>query len=356
MSSQVAASPEAMLKLAGNIGENIKKIVLYNSELSRKLDSLGDTFHDEGFDIIREHIRLTRNKMQESLPEFRVFLGRLVEIANAYKKSEQAIEDKDGLNWAGRMLAIPAVAVGLGIAATDVSASSGPAANNLLTTQQIMTYNEGGTNISKPVVNNLKKTRQKWIYHADGSRTYNSPEETGKTLNYDQGNAIKGFKGTCGVVSSGNVLTMAGVKVSEKELVEYCSKNLSRFGEPLCTIDDEPENNGGTDSLDRQQILEHYGVQSMRHQQTIENIATAVEAGRGVIISVDVKELWQSKQEGFHAITVTSVKRDKNGDIEGFWVTDSGTGKREPATYYKKDVISKSLTDSMMNVTINIIR
>jgi hypothetical protein len=362
MDTQVAASPEAMMELAENTGILLKKIVQYNGDLSAKLESLGSDFRDEGFGIIREHIQKTKGKISESLPDFQIFLGKLVEIANAYKKSRDTIEEKDGLNWATRNLAIPAIAIGMGSGAMGAVTIPQPIVRSV-TSGSELSESIIPNNIKKnPVANNFKTTQQKWVHHKDGSKTYDSPVETGKTLNYNQGKAIKGFRGTCGLVSSANILKLAGINASEKDMVEFCSKNVNNdffspeFGKPLCTINDTPDNNGGTTSIDRQLIMAHFGVKSERQEQTVDNIAAAVEAGKGVIISVNVKELRQVKYDGHHAIIVTSVKRDKDGKIDGFWVTDSGTAIPEPATYYSKDVIGKAITETNMNVTTNIIR
>jgi hypothetical protein len=324
MNSQIAASPEAMLELAGNIEKSIGKIAEYNTGLAAKLDALGSGFSDEGYVIIRSHVLSTKGKIAESLPDFQIFLGKIKEIAGLYKNSQKAVESPDGLNWAGRVLAVPAMAVALGAGAA-ISADA----------------------LSKPGANNFTVTQQTWITHQDGSTTYDSPVETGRSLDSRQGK-VEGFKGTCGVVSSGNVLNMAGIKATEEELVGYCSKNS------LCASGEEADENGGTIPGQRQQILSHYGVSSELQEQTVENIAGAVSSGKGVIISVDVEELWQTTQTGHHAVTVTSVTKDKNGGILGFWVTDSGSG--DPAKYYTKDEIRNALTGKRMNVTTNIIR
>jgi uncharacterized protein YukE len=357
---QVNASPDAMRELALNIGKNIKAIAEYNADLAGKLNALGDSFQDEGIDIIRDHVHTTRKRMEDVLPAFQSLMGKLVEVANLYKGSQQAItgETREGLNW-GMALAVPAVVLGLGAGAQ--AAVNTP----LIDSNQEFAV----TRNTRPVAHNYKSTLQKWRKEADGSMTYDAPEETGKNLDYRQGK-VEGYKGTCGVVSSGNVLAMAGIKTTEADLVKYCSENFAGFNETICETGSKiSDDNGGTRPRDRQLILAHYGVQSELVPQMVETtgaggtivktpnidgIGRAVESGKGVIISVDVTHIWKNGQTGPHAVTVTSVTRDKDGGINGFWVTDSGS--HQPAVYHSKDTIEKSLTDREMNVTKNIIR
>jgi hypothetical protein len=359
---QIEASPDAMRELASNIGKSLRAITGYNNDLTGKLNALGVSFQDEGIEIIHDHLQTTRKKIEDVLPDFQNLMEKLVEIAGLYKDSQKAItgeEPREGLNWGGIALAVPAVVLGLSAGAqTTVNT---PLIN---TSQEIATVQN-----TKPAAHNYKATLQKWRKEADGSMTYDTPEETGKNLDYRQGK-VEGYKGTCGVVSSGNILAMAGIKATEAELVKYCSENFAAFNETICETGKIHEHNGGTNSEDRRLILAHYGVPSERVPQmiettdtngktvkapNIEGIARAVESGKGVIISVDVAQFWYDKTErGSHAVTVTSVTRDKNGAVAGFWVTDSG--RRRPYEYYPKKIIGDSLIDIPMNVTTNIIR
>lgn len=94
MDGQIAADPRVMLELAYTIRENIRNIGAYNGALADSLNSLGADFHDEGYDIIRAHISRTINSIEQALPDFRVFLGTLIEIAELLKKSADALEEQ----------------------------------------------------------------------------------------------------------------------------------------------------------------------------------------------------------------------------------------------------------------------
>jgi len=347
MSSLIAASPEAMMELVSNIGEKLKQLVHYNENLSANLNNLNSTFNDEGFDIIHVHVNNTKIKIQETLPEFKIFLGKLSEIAALLKKSENVIENTDNLNWVGKAVGIPAVAIGLGMG-DAVSKVPEPIVRPVSSSSTIVQP------IAQPI--KLQEKLKDWVYHKDGSSTYDHPEETGKKLNYRQGYAVKGFQGTCGIVSSQNVLTMAGINTTEKELIEFCSKEkVDIFGTTLCRSNNTPENNGGTTAHDRMVLLRKYGLSSELQKQNVDNIAKAIENGKGVIISVKAEEFYPNINiDGFHAVTVTSLTKDKNGNVTGFWITDSGKG--DSAKFFSKDHISKSLSDSEMNVTTNKIR
>lgn len=212
------------------------------------------------------------------------------------------------------------------------------------------------TESEKPCNNILELlvTNQTWVTNPDGSMVFNTPVETGLKLDSNQGK-MKDFQGTCGLVSVGNILRLAGYPATEEELVTYASTTLSYDSQKkyLCETDSLPENNGGTNMYDRQKILSHFGVASEFREATIDNIAEAVSEGRGVIISVYSPMLYYGKEDkkGTHAIAVTSVKKDRNGNICGFYVCDSGTGGVDNAKYYTKEAIENSLTGRPLNVT-----
>lgn len=193
----------------------------------------------------------------------------------------------------------------------------------------------------------LASTKQSWVTNGDGNMTFNSPVETGATLDSTQGK-VEGFDGTCGLVSCVNVLRMAGINVTEHEIVDFASNN----GLCRCNSSREEEN-GGTAVRDRQAILYGFGVNSELRTASVDNIASAVSEGRGVIASFDAGKLWDDPDYygGFHAVTITSVTKDRNGKILGFHVCDSGTGGKDSAAYYSADRISTALSGRLLNVT-----
>ena len=215
----------------------------------------------------------------------------------------------------------------------------------------------------------LGKTTQGWEKDNEGNLTYNSPIKTGQKLDFHQGK-VKNFGGTCGLCSCENVLRMAGVPVSEVDIVRYASTTYeetnnffvpSLTGRTLCRTGSATSSNGGTSAKARKQILEHFGVPSYTAKQSIETIAAAVSEGHGVIASVHAERLYFKRRpihSDLHAITVTSVKKDSKGKILGFYVCDSnafalgGTG----ATYYTAEEIEGALSERECNITSTIIR
>lgn len=215
----------------------------------------------------------------------------------------------------------------------------------------------------------LSKTTQGWEKDGEGNLTYNSPIETGQKLDFHQGK-VENFGGTCGLCSCENVLRMAGVSVSEADIVRYASTTYedannsfvaSLTGRTLCRTGSAPSSNGGTSAKARKKILEHFGVPSYTATQSIETIADAVSTGHGVIASVHAERLYFKRRPihaDLHAITITSVKKDNTGSILGFYVCDSnafalgGTG----ATYYTAEEIEEALSERECNITSTIIR
>ena len=223
---------------------------------------------------------------------------------------------------------------------------------------------DSATNNSGIVANNiqgrsLSQTQQTWHTGSDGSKTFNTPVETGYQLNANQGSCsanVNGstlsFRGTCGIVSCSNVLTLAGVNANEQGALN----RAVQLG--ICNIGIKPSSNGGTSADDRIQLLSSFGIPSHLELASTDNIAKAVSEGKGVIISVDAGYFWKNPQYigGGHAITVTSVKLDANNNIAGFYICDSGTGGRDASKFYSAQHIQYALTGRQMNVTNNIIR
>jgi hypothetical protein len=206
----------------------------------------------------------------------------------------------------------------------------------------------------------LEHTRQEWVTETDAqtqvlSRTYNTPLETGKSLDAQQGKFAfpLQFLGTCGLVSCVNILRLAGrEETTEEEIVSFALQ----FN--LCSASLDPDSNGGTNFIQRQSILKCFGLDSELLYPSIAEIAQCVSEGRGVIISVDAGILWQDPRflNGLHAIVVTSVKIDPEGKILGFYICDSGSSKDDSARYCDAELLAAALSGMPMNVTSAIIR
>ena len=234
-------------------------------------------------------------------------------------------------------------------------------------------WNEGETinvphlepNRSTP--RDLPQTQYGFTKDSNGNLTYDSPMEMDKYLYAQQGSAYTNFQGTCGLCSCANILRLAGVNYSEKDMIDYAASTSSGNGwfQKLCTVNPlSPESSGGTNPKSRQQILEHFGISSgvfsveiengVASDAAIESIAQYVADGRGVILSVHAGVLYNgwAVRDDYHAVTVTSVTRNKYGDVSGFYICDSNVG----TTYYSALQIKEALTGADMNVTHSHIR
>lgn len=200
----------------------------------------------------------------------------------------------------------------------------------------------------------LITTGQKWQFLDDGSHVFDSPVETGTKLDSHQGKMSQ-FQGTCGLVSCENILRLAGVDITEEEIVKFASRRHGAEKKRLCTVGLNALNNGGTTEVDRRKILAHYGLKTFCIKPSVEEIARCVEEGRGVIISVFAGILYYgySVIHDAHAVTVTATKRSMDGKLEGFYICDSND---KPSTFYHTAVIEKALTGQNMNVTESVIR
>lgn len=204
---------------------------------------------------------------------------------------------------------------------------------------------------------------------AEGNQVYDSPMEMNDYLYKKQGSAKWNFQGTCGLCSCANILRLAGVNADEAQMINYASTTKAPNSlEKLCATGHfNPGRNGGTNPEGRRCILEHFGISSGLFdvdmdnyggatQGTMNTISDFVSSGKGVILSVHADVLWHDAPYGindYHAVTVTSVKKDNAGNVLGFYICDSAKGG---TTYYSKDKLRRALTGARMNVTHQIIR
>ena len=181
----------------------------------------------------------------------------------------------------------------------------------------------------------------------NGNSIYDHPFEMADKLNCDQGNAVPGFMGTCGLVSVENICRLAGKEnVTEADIINVamahndCDYHFLKL----------PEDNGGATSEQIQDILSHVGIEStVLGLPSIEDVARNVEAGHGVIAGVDVSEFWDDSHcEGLHAVTVTSAERDSAGNVTGFYVCDSGTGGIDGCRRVDAGVLDSALFEAIV--------
>ena len=197
---------------------------------------------------------------------------------------------------------------------------------------------------------------------------YDSPNETNKFLLQSQGNAYPDYQDTCGLCACANILRLAGLDISEKEVIDYASKTKMiiyiktwfgtfKWKSFICG------KHGATGGESIRKILEHYGIDSefvnidSEEDNCLQQIAHYVEDGKGVILPVNSNTLWYGKPNDDnpdHVVVVTSMMKTYEGAILGFYICDTGRG--EGTRFCSADEIRASLTKHPMNVTTKPIR
>lgn len=309
--------------------------------LVREKDEIGqDTidFYDH-FSSLEEGLGVHQSDFYNMLAEIIKAVGRfensVLDYESTLRKIAQAIDDYIHHD------------------AEDIPHTKGTRVRSLYTTtssSRVETDLSGSAKTQMNGPRDLPVTKQIMEVNSSGGKTYNTPSVTGKSLDYRQGKAA-GYQGTCGLCSCENILRLAGVDVSEQDIVEFAIKS------GLCTDKSCEEENGGTNYLDRKEILDAFGIASSLFPQELPVIEKAVISGRGVIISVDAGCLWgdASYLNKLHAVTVTSVDYDKEGRLENFHICDSGAGNYDMIVPADK-LQSCLITNRKMNVTQQIIR
>lgn len=296
-------------------------------------------------------IRPVSSSANSSSDDDDIFIGARVREKRNDRDYERGLLSKFGLGYKTSQSS-----------AADVDAPMKPR-------NQILSGVNGSRNQLLKEPRSLSRTAENWTKGSGNTLTYNTPIETGKKLDIRQGK-VENFEGTCGLVSCVNVLRMAGVPISEADVVKYASttyeENANAFvasptRKTLCVTNSVSSSNGGTSTSSRKKILEHFGIPSRTAPQSIETIAEAVSSGHGVIASVHAETLYFKRRPihpDLHAITITSVQKDNTGKILGFYVCDSnayalgGTG----ATYYTAEELEEALSERECNITTTIIR
>jgi Peptidase_C39 like family len=151
--------------------------------------------------------------------------------------------------------------------------------------------------------------------------------ETFSDYCHPQGDNPFGFRQTCGLCSCEGILRQFGIEVTEADIVAHA---ITRG---LCTLEDNPRMSGRTTLLDHVQILSDFGIPA--HYETsgsLEDLASRLEQGRGVILALDCGVLWDNADfydgRANHAVTAIGVARHpETREIQGFYVNDSGTGQ-----------------------------
>lgn len=332
---------ESLNLLANRLLEGINSILEASTKLSYSIDSLDDRLGVYAEEI-REVIKDNRSNLATCQGDINELVARLrnksQEILGLFSFEDRA----DSIST--RFLNNP---------------ERGQFTNGLQTTDGALSF--GNT---RPRDLGLGNTQYGFKQDSDGNLFYDSPLETNDYMYTTQGSAYPEFQGTCGLCSCANIVRLSGVIASEKDMVDYASTAMTgnMVTPHLCdTGFSDPGMNGGTSPLDRQEILSHFGIDSglfPLESDPMKQIGQYVSEGRGVIISVHADTLWYDDYPDpgngdLHAVTVTSVKTDNNGNVLGLYICDSAQGG---TTYYSSERIIRALSSSPMNVTYQVIR
>jgi Ca2+-binding RTX toxin-like protein len=156
-------------------------------------------------------------------------------------------------------------------------------------------------------------------------------------LDYMQGNAVAGYKGTCALTSIANLATQANQALSEVQVVQTAINNSWCVTSSTAT----DYQRGGSNYVQQQALLNTYGIRNgivMGYNE--QAIANLIKGGRGVIIGLNAGKLWGDSNYldngGVnHVVTVTGVACDATtGAINGFYIADSGRGLVSDMTRY----------------------
>lgn len=176
-----------------------------------------------------------------------------------------------------------------------------------------------------------------------------NPFELGENLDDCQGDNKRNYGGDCGVVTLTNILRMAGLDVTEDDVLNKgCKMHL--VDQPWFA---SPENKGGTSVYGREKLLEAYGIDcsvtdDKNGTGSLDSLAKYVENGHGVNISTNAGYEWNelsAVENGYsnHSIAVTGTARNpETGELKGLYVCDSGlTDRNSKALFLSVEVLEK---------------
>jgi uncharacterized Zn-binding protein involved in type VI secretion len=127
--------------------------------------------------------------------------------------------------------------------------------------------------------------------------------------------------GNCGVEAARQIINrVRGTPITEDDLLAESIEN----GDAQWR--DNPIKRGGTWAWSRVNILARHGVAASQQPASMQGIAQAVAERRGVITAHEVSVLWADRHTGGHAVVVTGVKYDADGQLESVTFNDTGNG------------------------------
>ena len=208
------------------------------------------------------------------------------------------------------------------------------------------------------IPNALSQTRygfQEITFKGHKMTVYDDPIGTNSQLIQQQGRSYYDMDGTCGLCQCANLLTMAGVLMTENEIISRAMLGSTEMVYIMDLFSADRGDRGATSANIRQEFLERQGLPitnipiSTDSSRTMRQLANAIATGHGVIVSVEVSRFWGTSQIGGHAISLLSVTSDGST----FIYNDTGRGVMGTISAQH---LYESLTGAPANVTTNIIR
>lgn len=208
------------------------------------------------------------------------------------------------------------------------------------------------------IPNALSQTRygfQEITFKGHKMTVYDDPIGTNSQLIQQQGRSYYDMDGTCGLCQCANLLTMAGILMTENEIISRAMLGSTEMVYIMDLFSADRGDRGATSANIRQEFLERQGLPitnipiSTDSSRTMRQLANAVATGHGVIVSVEVSRFWGTSQIGGHAISLLSVTSDGST----FIYNDTGRGVMGTISAQH---LYESLTGAPANVTTNIIR
>ena len=148
-------------------------------------------------------------------------------------------------------------------------------------------------------------------------------------FNHLQGDNPENDHGDCGVMCCAEILNQFGLRLTEADLVNHASRCRE-----LHVVAGEADRSGWTLPEELVRMLGDYGVPAHSgRDQSIDQLASAVQCGHGVIAAVNAGVLWCDARvlghgQANHAVTITGIGREPyDGALQGFYINDSGNGQ-----------------------------
>lgn len=92
MSGSFDTSPSRIKELNTDLAVGIKEIMDLCDDLSSQLNALSGTFQDEGYSVVQSYISKTQKQVYDALPDLKVVIGKLTELAELLQQSRASIQ------------------------------------------------------------------------------------------------------------------------------------------------------------------------------------------------------------------------------------------------------------------------